>query len=170
MDGDLFLIKDFSIREYLKDYDFIGSMRGDRENKGLEYVWIGLCFFNIKKLPNAKTLNFDLTFVDGTLLDSGGSTYYYLKNNPNVRLKKYYKTPISKLPRDDEEKLKQLGFGNNEIDFLKKSLKLTLPKDDYLLTEFHMDNHFLHYAWSSVSGNSDYKATLFKDFFNKILN
>ena len=170
MEGDVFLIKEFSIREYLKNYDFIGSIQTDREGKGLEYIWIGLTFLNIKNLPNVKDLNFDLTFINGTFLDSGGSTYYYLKNNHRIRIKKYFRTPISMVPIGDEQQLKNLGFTTKEISFLNKTLNCQLSKHPFVSEEFHLDNHFLHYSWSRNADSSDCKAKLFQDFFNDILN
>jgi hypothetical protein len=172
MDGDLFLIKEFSLREYLSNYDFIGAVQTDREAKGIEYIWIGAAFFNVKKLPNIKTLSFDLTFVNETWLDSGGRTYYYLKNNPDIRIKKYYRQPITDLPRNDKQKLKKLGFSQKEIRFFKRSLDCSFDSTPFLTTEFHIDNHFLHYA-NSRSKNKSYqkaKTKLFNDFFNDILS
>ena len=170
MEGDVFLIKEFSIRESLKKYDFIGAIQTDRKGKGLEYIWIGLSFFNIKKIPNPQTLNFDLNFINNTFLDSGGSTYYYLRDNPNLKLKKYYRKPITSLPRNDEQKLKQSGFTNNEIRFLKNSLDCQLKETSFLSVELHLDNHFLHYSWSRNSDGSDCKSKLFQDFFSNILS
>ncbi|MFA5306189.1 MAG: hypothetical protein WC365_01950 [Candidatus Babeliales bacterium] len=171
MEGDIFLIRDFSIREYMQDHDLIGTVQHDRKNKGLEYIWIGLSFFNLKKLPNPMALNFDLTYANGTLLDSGGNTYWYLKDNPKVRVKKYSRIPLSALPRESSERLHELGFSQKKISFLIKTLSCPEcnHEEPFLAVEFHIDHHFLHFASGRYSQPSDDKSILFKDFLDDIL-
>jgi hypothetical protein len=172
MDGDIFLIRDFSIREYLKKHDLIGTLQYTCDGKGPDYIWIGLSFFNLNKLPSPRTLNFDLTYVDEILLDSGGSTYWYLKDNPSARAKKYQRIPLSALPREDGEKLRQLGFSQKEISFLERTLSCpacNFEIPNHIAVDFHMDNHFLHFAQGRLSKPSDAKSILFKNFLNDIL-
>jgi hypothetical protein len=171
LDGDIFLIRDFSIRKHLQNHDLIGTLQYTCNGKGPDYIWIGLSFFNLNKLPNPRTLNFDLTFVDGILLDSGGSTYWYLKDNPNARVKKYQRIPLSALPRNDGGKLRKLGFSQKEIAFLEKTLSCPACNHErpFLAVEFHLDNHFLHFASGRYSKSSDAKSILFRNFFNDIL-
>ncbi|MFA6491217.1 MAG: hypothetical protein WCW33_00095 [Candidatus Babeliales bacterium] len=171
MEGDIFLIRAFSIREYLYNHDLIGTLQSDRRDNGLTYIWIGLSFFNLNKLPNPKTFNFDLTFVNEAFLDSGGSTYWYLKDNPYARVKTYKRVPLSALPREDGGKLRKLGFSQKEISFLEKTLSCPACNHEfsYLAVEFHIDNHFLHYAMGRKSTDSDAKSILFKKFLSDIL-
>lgn len=118
-EGDVFLTREFSVRAALNEYDLIGAIQTDRDGLGIEYLWIGLCFFNIKKLSNKKTLCFDLTYLNNKIfLDSGGSTYYYLHNNPDVPVKKYNRMPLGTLPRHDTTQLELMGFSQKEIRFL----------------------------------------------------
>lgn len=168
IEGDLFLIREFSIRDQLKNYDLVGAIQTDRDDRGYEYIWIGLSFFDPTKLPNKRMLNFDLTWIDNVFLDSGGSTYYYLQNNPKVPIQKYYRLPIDTLPREDEEKLRNRGFTPQEICFLKQ-MAYYEPEHPFVSTEFHLDKHFIHYAFSRTSSTSQKKAQIFQDFFNGIL-
>lgn len=168
MEGDVFLIRDFSIREKMHDYDWIGSMRSNCSYKNLEFVWIGLNFFNPQNLPNKYDLCFDITFLNKyTFFDSGGSTYYYLKNNPYVKFKKYYRVPIATLPRTDVQQLKSLGYLPKETTFLQK-MAFYKEEDRYISTEFHIDNHFLHYSFSRLPANQK-KLEIFKEFLNELL-
>jgi hypothetical protein len=164
------LIREFSIREYLKNYDLIGTLQHDRDGKELDYIWIGSTFMNLKKLPNPNKLNFDITFVNNTFLDSGGSTYYYLKDNPKARIKKCVRVPVSALPRNDVQKLKQLGFNNNDISFLIETLTCKFEEQSFLSIEYHLDNHFLHYGWSRYHDGTDSKSIMFKKFLDSILS
>ena len=47
IDGDLFPIRDFSIRHYMKEVDIIGTKSFD-ETRACEFFWLGCCFFNVK--------------------------------------------------------------------------------------------------------------------------
>ncbi len=83
-DSDLFLVREFSIKEYMKDYDLAGQWQS-RDN--IEYLWIGLVFLNMATMPNKNTINFGLGRIENSQTDSGGYSYFYLKNNPSVRVK-----------------------------------------------------------------------------------
>src|SRR3972149_1236124 len=120
VEGDVFLVKKYSIRQSLNYTDILGVMRPDRGTLGIEYLWIGLCFADMQRLPNKYNFCFDLTYVDTTFLDAGGATYEYLKNNSEVKVEKHYPLFIKSLPRYNAKKLKDLGFANDEIELLGK--------------------------------------------------
>jgi hypothetical protein len=83
IDSDMFLIDDFSIEDFLKNYDIAGvpQSRGD-----VHYIWNGLVFFNMNTLPNKRSINFNCGVINGQPLDVGGHTYHYFKQHPEVRL------------------------------------------------------------------------------------
>jgi hypothetical protein len=168
MEGDVFLIRDFSIRETLKNYNIVAAMQQSVNNKDLEYIWIGLSFLDMKNLPNKHSLNFSWAYYNGAFLDSGGNTYHYLKNNPNVAIEKYFRIPIASLPREDAQQLHQLGFTQQEISFLKKMSGYE-AEHIYISAEFHLDKHFLHYSWSRNANDINAKSLAFNDFLNDIL-
>ncbi len=88
-------------------------------------------------------MNFSPMPINDKPLDTGGHLYYYLQNNPLIRVKIYGDTQINQLPKDYAE-LKALGFDNITCDFILKSD----PNDTHCM-QFHVDNHFLHYRAAS---------------------
>jgi hypothetical protein len=89
IDSDMFLVRPFSVLEYLEQYDFIGQKQtrpcdGDPE---VTYIAPLLVFMNMKTLPNKRTINFDGGFINGHACDVGGHIYYYFKDNPSVKVK-----------------------------------------------------------------------------------
>lgn len=82
-DSDLFLIKEFSIRDYLKGYDLFGV---HQKRDHIDYLWIGLVFLNMGTMPQKNTINFGCGAIGNTVVDAGGFSHYYLKNNPEARV------------------------------------------------------------------------------------
>lgn len=168
-EGDVFLTRELSLREILKVNTIAGAVQTDRDGMGIEYMWIGLCFIDTKKLINKETFSFDLHFHnDRIFLDSGGSSYYYLKNNPEVPVKKYYRTPINKLPRSNKVQLESMGFSSKEICFLQNMADY-VAESTVTSLEFHMDFHFIHFSFSRYNGSTDTKSILFKKYLADIL-
>ncbi len=81
VDSDLFLVREFSFRDALKEHDLIGLQQG------IGYLWIGLVMLNMKTLPQIKTLSFNCGRVNNAPVDAGGHSYYYIHDNPKVRVK-----------------------------------------------------------------------------------
>ena len=91
-DSDLFLIKEFSIRAFMKKNNIAAVMRPcydqwwkhtcNEFHPGIEpfnYMWIGLAFLNMPLLEDRAAINFNCGFVHDTIkVDSGGYTHYYL--------------------------------------------------------------------------------------------
>lgn len=138
IDSDMFLIKPFSAAEYMKEYDFIGGFQS-RSNDSIKVVHSAPClvFMDMRKLPNKRTLSFETGYIEGLACDVGGSTYYYFKNNPNVKTKLFTAISTHLVPRE-ENQLRELGYDEATINFI-----FILGKAYGM--EFHGDNNFLHY-------------------------
>ena len=142
LDSDLFLVKPFSIREYLEGYGLAGLRQG-REH--IEYLWIGLAFLDMRNLPKKASISFNCGIVDGVPVDAGGFTHYYLKHNPEVRMRSigYFTTDVLRGRCEDEamncaqldQWLALEGFDQHQITFLQGARDL----------EFFGNKEFLHY-------------------------
>ena len=85
LDSDMFLIKDFSIKEeYMKNYNLAGL---EQQRGTISYLWIGLAFLDMNTMPNHRSINFNCGRVGNTPVDAGGQTYNYLHDNPDVKIK-----------------------------------------------------------------------------------
>lgn len=84
IDSDMFLIKKFSIVDYLKGYDIAGLGRGP-DNDKMAYMWPGLLFFRMQALPNKNQMNF--MPEDNLHFDTGGSLCHYFQANPSIKIK-----------------------------------------------------------------------------------
>lgn len=163
IDSDMFLVKNFSVEEFMHDLDIAAL---PQRNKHVNYIWPGLVFMNMNTMPNKKTINFNCGRAEDVGLDTGGHTYYYLKNNPELRIKylgNYYS-------------------GSNELDpaILKEQYKI----DDYGIklllqqphdVEFLIDGHFFHYRCGSNWNNWGpqyiaHKTRLFEAYIKEVLN
>lgn len=84
IDFDMFLMSSFSIESFLADSD----MSGVQQSNGVTtYYWPGMLILRISALPNVETIDFSCGVIDGVQIDSGGFISYYVKNNPNIRIK-----------------------------------------------------------------------------------
>jgi hypothetical protein len=136
IDSDMFLIKPLHIKSFLGDYDLYGA---EQRNGEIVYLWNGLLFLNMATLPNKKTMSFSPAPIKGKSLDTGGHLYYYLTNNPSIKLKTYGDMHINQLPKDYAA-LRALGFNDITCDFIINSD----PSDTHCM-QFHAEDHFLHY-------------------------
>ncbi|NGX36954.1 MAG: hypothetical protein K1000chlam2_00100 [Chlamydiae bacterium] len=162
-DGDIFPIRHFDLRELLKNYDIIGLQRAITEEK-IDYLWVPFIAFNIQNLPNKYDLRFHPDLINSFFHDTGAHTYHYLKNNPNVRVKKYAGQSSTSFHNLSPKSMKQHGFNDREIKFTKN---LPWP----LCVEFHVDHLFLHFGASSFNlEGSDVKALCVKEFIDRILS
>jgi hypothetical protein len=161
VDSDMFLIRPLSIEEYMKDLDIVAMEKGSSPT--VRYLCAALCFLDMRKLPDVRTLNFNCGFADGQSVDSGGWTHYYLKSHPELR-KEWVNSLWSHThlflansdvhqPADntmpDHVKIahyENFGFRKNEIGFLIK-------KPDTF--EFFFNLNFIHYHAGS---NHDRKS------------
>ncbi len=175
LDSDVFLIKEFDIRNFMHGYDIAGLGQSKAKNK--RYLWIGLVFLNMPKLPNKRELNFNCGKVDGVSVDAGGHSYYYLQKYPQVMTNFFGGIHVTHLKCDrcqknkvmlckhNTQKLKKCGFVDHEIQFIQTGIHNA---------EFFLNNSFLHYRggtnWDCKS--SEYhriKTHLLNNFINEIL-
>ncbi|MFA7658016.1 MAG: hypothetical protein WCY19_01125 [Candidatus Gastranaerophilaceae bacterium] len=84
LDSDMFFISDFNFNEYLRDNDIcaIHQRRGD-----IEYLWNGFVIIRGGELPDKNHFDYRLGTVEGERTDTGGNTYYWLKRNPDLKIK-----------------------------------------------------------------------------------
>lgn len=172
LDSDLFLIKEFSIEKYMKDHVLAGYDRiVEHPEKGTDthYLWIGLIFMNTAIMPNKNMFSLNCAFCNNVLLDSGGQTHYYIKENPTVSVKYFNKLLISRFHckkckqnknyrcTHNTSELAKLGFNDETIRFIQDvPLDNTgVPRPDSLVgvanrnIEFYLNNTFVHFAGAS---------------------
>lgn len=147
IDCDLFLIKKFSIVQYMQEYD-IASYKQERAD--YIYLWPGIVCLNVKTLPHKETLNWAPVTINGISLDTGGYTYYYLKNNPEVCVKWLINNNVEPF----EFNARDQGLIN----------KMKLKNGGFLHNAY-----FFHYGGVSWLDQEDNTGLLF-NYFNEILS
>ncbi|MDN3504331.1 MAG: hypothetical protein P0S95_01995 [Rhabdochlamydiaceae bacterium] len=148
VDSDMFLVKDFSITQYMKGYNLAGLHHNRNQNgRSVEYLWIGLVFMDLKTMNNPTSISFNCGLVDGVPTDTGGSTHYYLRDNPNMRVQNLPQFSAPYCNRKECKKehtspcplstfnLIQVGFKQRERAFLQT------PSVN---SEFYIGDTFLH--------------------------
>lgn len=179
LDSDMFLIRPFSLENYMADKDIAAFLK--RAPGKIYCLCPALCILAMNKLPDKKTLNFNAGKIKGWPVDSGGFTYYYLTQHPEVKLTSIdtlYShqlflgdTHINRVadhsvPQEVKAAFyENTGFNDIEIAFL-------LKKPDTF--EFYLDRNFLHYRDGSndTRQSAQYHAQkfqLFSTFINEIL-
>jgi hypothetical protein len=180
IDSDMFLIRPLSIEERLGDNHILSAMRGGGPDS-IDWLWPGISILAMNKLPNKRTLNYDCGPVNGHILDSGGSSYLYLKRHPGLKLEvinslwcyqlfladKHNQIPEKTSVAAQERIVAYKNYGFNE-----KEIKFLLNKPDTF--EFYLDNHFLHYRegtnyTNQQQGYVDHKTRIFKEFIDNVL-
>ncbi|MGB8468135.1 MAG: hypothetical protein WCE21_03945 [Candidatus Babeliales bacterium] len=86
VDSDMFLIRPFSIRQYLKD-EKVAIAAFMRNINDIDFMWPGLVFLCMPELPNKDELCFHCGIVNGKGVDTGGYTYHYLHQYPHIKVK-----------------------------------------------------------------------------------
>lgn len=133
VDGDLFPIRPFRLREWFKEGEILG----------IEPFRAPFIAFHPKALPEVRTLKFGVSYFDHSFQDTGGYCQYYLKEHPEVRFIGYPQKETRELSHLPYAELMKLGFREEEA-----RLVMTLPSRFNI--EFHLDNYFIHLG-SSVS-------------------
>ncbi len=193
IDSDMFLIDEFSIEDYLKGHELSGvkQYRGTLENH-IMYLWNGLLFFDMNKIPNKKTLNFNCGRVEGFPCDVGGYTYYYFQQNPEVRFlptTKQLDLSRGMFSEDSYEVFREGRFMNADntiYDSKELTKEEVMRRVEYspALTrflskspdnvQFFLDFTILHYRsggnWDLKSAEyHSQKTSLLKEFIDEIL-
>jgi glycosyltransferase involved in cell wall biosynthesis len=179
MDSDMFLIRPFSIEEYLKGYD-ISAVKQWRGSLGyIHYIWNGLMFFNMNTVPNKRSLNFNSGSIYGNHTDTGGFTYFYLTENPKAKVL-YMKEQLDLTDGDcitDSYDLENRGY------LLKDQVLEMVSNDDALMrfvqaepddVQFFLHFAFLHYRRGGNYHNKSHiyhqeKTRLLDRFIEEIL-
>ena len=133
-DSDMFLVKDFSIRKYLENYDIAGI------RQGIGYLWIGLAFLDMRTMPNKTTINFNCGRVNNIPVDAGGHTYCYLRDNPDIRARYFAQCALS---QEMVQKAHQRTISLESYGFRDKDIKFILACPTNVNMEYMLDNYFL---------------------------
>ena len=84
IDSDMFFINDISFNELLGDNDFAGV---HQRREHLDYLWNGIMVFRGSELPDKNHVDFRLDTIDSVRTDCGGRTYFWLKRNPDLKIR-----------------------------------------------------------------------------------
>ena len=192
IDSEVFLMRSISLRKIMQGYQIGGYLRSAQISKEnfhpatqCMYLWPALMIFDMKNLPDKEHINLH----GGTLKEksywtgTGGNTYHYLKQHPEIKVKLFNTIGINIVPSllkpifnllnipyytvGQSKKLtllQRLGFTQPEIEFITTGI----PNIQYIA-----DNNFLHYMndlSDSTSSNLQlYKSNIFKKYLEKIL-
>jgi len=186
-ESDIFLIKDFSFKQYLQGdiagYNRSVEYKGDRQK--MPFLWIGLIFLNMATLPHKSAFNVNCGYINNTVMDSGGHTHFQITNNPSIKTQYFDKIRIEQFICKDCQKnksyqcthntqqLKTLGFNKRTIKFIQE-----VPIDwgsgvpGGALTqrnlEFFLDNTFVHfYGGSAYATEGENQVSLEKFYYDK---
>lgn len=185
-ESDLFLIKEFSFDEYLKNYDLAGYNRKvdyQDERNIIDFLWIGLLLIKMQSLTNKITFSVNCgSYKDiANGVDCGGYTHYYINNNPEARIKYFDKIRIDSYCKTcknarnyyckhNTAQLINLGFDDKTIKFIQE-----VPIDwgsgvirpngrvegyDRRNIEFILDKNFLHFNGAAGYANSSTERDL----------
>lgn len=186
LDSDMFLVKDFSVREYLGENPLSGLYQ--MRSKGdyiIDYLWVGIVFLDMSQLPNKEILDFSPGTIQGTGVDTGGYTHHYLSQHRDLPIKfmnmQYTQHAFNLLLQCGcggcttnlypcwlgIQRLKNYGnFDDNQIRFIHAT-----GGDN---SEFYIDSHFFHYRCGSNWDNQSNayhmnKTKCFNEYINTIL-
>jgi hypothetical protein len=163
MDGDCFLIKQFSVNNFMNGYVLAGPKQ--QRNFKYHYLTPTIIISDIYNLPDAETIDWTgIGVIEGDMeirLDTGGGLYTYYCTHPEIK----NKTKELKSSWHIKEENKNKHCLPNSI--------LKDYKDEYNIEFF--GNEFLHYCRSS---NWDYqtaqhhleKSNFIKNFIYKTIN
>ncbi len=161
-DSDIFLVKEFSIKEYMQGYTLAGLVSGEVYS----YLWIGLAFMDMRIMPNKTSIDFNCGRVFDYPVDAGGHTHYYLQSNPSISVKKMNHINTEFLQDKDSQEIDKYFSDDVTRQFLKKG-----PQN----IDFLIDTRFLHYRsgtnWNRKSAAyHEQKTRLFNDYIAELLN
>jgi len=165
IEGDLFLIDNFSIEEYMKNSSLAGYVKKSHPKTLYEYLWIGQNFLDMRTLPNKETFNINCGYINEEIVDSGGYSYFYLQQYPHLSTRFFDRLDsntffcnTSKQKKSyrclhNTETLKKFGFKSDVIRFIQ-----SVPIDwgsgrvntnGKRNIEFYLDKKFVHFFGGS---------------------
>src|SRR5271156_2185753 len=80
--SDLFLIEPIRLTDYLEDYDLCSVL--NHWVPSLTGLWEPFLIANPSKLPSPETITWWPSIVEGSWTDTGGATFYYLREHPEL--------------------------------------------------------------------------------------
>lgn len=133
LDGDVFLLQDIEINNFMKDHVIAGA----RQNRKPNYNYLTPCvvIFDMKNLPEPELVSWSGCCINGVGLDTGGETYFYLEKYKNIK--------------NNSKDLKSswhIKKENNNLHCIPDEL-INLYNDEYCIEFF--GNEFVHYRASS---------------------
>ncbi len=174
IDSDMFLVKDFSIKKYLNEYQIAGVPQG----KEVQYLWIGIAFLNMSILPEKTTINFNCGKIKGVPVDAGGYTHHYLKSHPECKVRHFAPLHTPSLSCSECLKIHEYHACTHNRDLLERSgfdeNQITALHSGLQNVEFFINGTFLHYRsgtnWDHKSAAyHELKTSLFNRYIEKIL-
>jgi hypothetical protein len=170
LDSDLFLVKEFSIKDYMQNHPLAGvhQERSSGSTK-IDYLWIGIAFLDMRRLPDKKTIDFRPGKIKRIQTDTGGFTHLYLSKHRDIPIR-YINQNYAKQAHDILKtcfcssckrgeypcsqaiyKAKSYGkYSDEQIQFIYSS-----GADN---SEFYLDSHFFHYRAGS---NWDHQSSAY---------
>lgn len=164
IDSDMFLVKPFSVTEFLEGYDLAGiwQRRGH-----VDYILNWIVLMDMRRMPNKRTIDFNCGMVDGICVDVGGQTSNYFRSNPRLCFKA----------------IGEIYFGENGASRNIESLRQQcLSKEQIVLIQSGIDNiqffcpenQFFHYRsgtnWDAKSRRyHENKRRICAQYFSEIL-
>jgi hypothetical protein len=165
IDSDMFLVKPFSIEDYLADYEIAGVQQSYSHNGTVvEYLWIGIAFLDMAKLPKKNEINFNCGRIEGVPVDAGGYTYYYLQSHPELKLRPFGSLHSDNIPSHCDAK--DVELEDKQLAFVRAGL---------LNVEFLLNGTFFHYRGGTNWDNQtrayhEKKTSLFNEYIKNILD
>lgn len=163
IDSDMFLVKEFSIRDYMAQQDLAGVHQA--RNNGVEYVWNGLLFFDMRTIPNKPLINFNCGEVNNTPVDVGGQMHHYLKQTPDARVRFIQQDYVANHSQKSIPTLLDMGFSHAMAEFIRANPPVV---------ELYADGAFVHYRagtnWDRRSaGYHKSKTDILNELIQKLL-
>ncbi len=163
IDSDMFLVKEFSIRDYMNQKDLAG-VHQTRDNN-VEYIWNGLIFFDMRTLPNKPLINFNCGEVNNTPVDVGGQMHHYLKHTPEARVRFIQQDYVANHAHKSIAMLLNMGFSHAMAQFIRANPPVV---------ELYADGAFVHYRsgtnWDRKSARYHLdKTVVFNQLIERLL-
>lgn len=157
MDGDMFAIRKFSIKEMINEYDVIGT----QVNCSTPYLWVTFIAFIPNQLPNLQDFKLHHGIINGRIFEGAAHTYSYFERNPSVRVKMFPYLAVNSLSEKSEEVCRDFKLTDEEIYFIKN--KFVIP-----CMQYHMDQNLLHYRGGSDPDEKRYqtKKSILDDYLD----
>lgn len=139
MDSDMFFISEIDIENIGSNYD-IAYIPQYRDNNRIEYMWSGIFLLNLDTID--KNIDFSLGGVEGAGTDTGGKTYYFLKNRDYRKLYLDFYN-IGDITDGSVETYLNGNFG--AIRFKDKTLEIEYSQNKIFPHERESENYFKNY-------------------------